>query len=376
MLRRTFASSVTLVPALASQQNPGASAPLFDGRSLAGWSIQDGPESSYYVNGGAITGSPSAAFPAWLRTDRVYENFELDLEFFLKGWMDGGVYFSAPSHGFRKSSCGFKISLFHQVDPEPRNNSMGSIFPLIAPRVVNVRNKGEWNQLRIRLDWPRLQVRCNNEVIHDLDLEQHPELKWRLRSGHIGLETLSYPLQFRNIRIRELPSKQRWDVLYAGPSDIARWKLTEPNERFPARFETFGPVIRADGLGNLTTLETYKDFELQMYIRGVRHHNGGVLFRSKGGRERYEIQLHDVDEAHYPTGSLYFHKRAGYPRIAPEEWFLFQLAAFGQNCLVRINGETVLEYDKLETLDAGAIELQAHQNGRWIEYKDIRIRRL
>ena len=43
---------------------------------------------------------------------------------------------------------------------------------------------------------------------------------------------------------------------------------------------------------------------------------------------------------------------------------------------IRINGDTVLEYDRLERLDAGAIELQAHQAGRWLEYKDIRVRRI
>ena len=44
--------------------------------------------------------------------------------------------------------------------------------------------------------------------------------------------------------------------------------------------------------------------------------------------------------------------------------------------VIRINGETVLEYDKLERLDPGWIELQAHQAGRWMEYKEILIRSL
>ncbi|MEZ5399962.1 MAG: DUF1080 domain-containing protein [Bryobacteraceae bacterium] len=349
---------------------------LFDGKTLRGWSIEDGPESAYYVKDGAICGSPTAEFPAWLRSARRYENFDLEFEYFLKGWMDGGVYFSAPEHGFRKSTCGFKISLFHQFDESPRNNSAGSLFPLIAPRKVNVKSKGEWNLMRVRLEWPKLTVWSNGEAIHDFDVNANPELRWRLRSGFIGFETLSYPLQFRAIRIRELPPTQRWETLYESEADIPKWKLTELNERSPARFDSYGGVLRGTGLGNLTTVETYKDFELQMYIRGVEHHNGGILFRSKGGRDRYEIQLHDVEEAHYPTGSLYFFKRARYPHIAPEQWFLFQLVAQGPNCLVRVNGETVLEYAGLENLDAGSIELQAHQNGKWIEYKQIRIRRL
>jgi hypothetical protein len=47
-----------------------------------------------------------------------------------------------------------------------------------------------------------------------------------------------------------------------------------------------------------------------------------------------------------------------------------------RSLVIRINGETILEYDRLERLDAGPIELQAHQAGRWMEYKDILIRPL
>jgi hypothetical protein len=41
---------------------------------------------------------------------------------------------------------------------------------------------------------------------------------------------------------------------------------------------------------------------------------------------------------------------------------------------VRVNGDTVLEYDKLENLSAGPIALQAHDTGRWTEYKHILVR--
>jgi hypothetical protein len=43
---------------------------------------------------------------------------------------------------------------------------------------------------------------------------------------------------------------------------------------------------------------------------------------------------------------------------------------------VRINGENVVEYHQLENLEPGRIALQAHDAGRWIEYKQIRIKAL
>ena len=47
-----------------------------------------------------------------------------------------------------------------------------------------------------------------------------------------------------------------------------------------------------------------------------------------------------------------------------------------EQVLVRINGDTVMEYDRLENLDEGFIELQAHDAGRWTEYKHIQVRHL
>jgi len=35
-----------------------------------------------------------------------------------------------------------------------------------------------------------------------------------------------------------------------------------------------------------------------------------------------------------------------------------------------------MEYDELENLDEGNIELQAHRQGYWTEFKQIRVKRL
>ena len=45
-------------------------------------------------------------------------------------------------------------------------------------------------------------------------------------------------------------------------------------------------------------------------------------------------------------------------------------------CIVRINGDTVLEYDRLELSGPGPIAVQAHGPGHWTEYKQVRARRI
>lgn len=336
-----------------------------------GWTVMEGPETAFYAERGEVVVHPGANFPTWLRSPEEYENFDWTGEVFLQGWANGGLYFGAPLHG-PAMECGFKVNIFHKVDDPPLRESVGAIFPVVAPRKVNVRGKGEWNQFRIRLEWPRLLVMWNGEVVQDLNVEEHEELKYRLRRGYLGIESLSYPLRYRNFKVTRLPGREKWEVLYGGPGDMGKWFATEK-----ASWETLGPVLRADGLGYLITKQRWQDFAFECYVRASKHSNGGVLFR--GGNEanepRYEIQVHDVEGAVYPTGSLYGLERARpYPRVEPEKWFLFQLFVKGKQCVVRINGETVVNCEKLERVEPGTILIQAHQKGSWIEYKGLRVK--
>jgi hypothetical protein len=375
MNRRSFLNAASAVPMLLQAQGEDGFTNLFDGKTLEGWSIQNGPQTAFYVNDGAIVIQESSGFPTWLRSAKQYENFDFRGEFFVKGWSDSGIYFHVPEHG-RPIGNGIQIHIFQDQDTKPKPESMGAIFPILPPLKVNVRNKGEWNTFRILMDWPRLRVWTNNELIQDVDAESIPELKYRFRSGYLGFESLSYPLRFRNLRVRELPPTDSHPSLYSAPEDFAKnWYVSEgkPNAQL------LGEVIHLDGSGHIATKEKYRDFDLQLFVRHIKHHNSGILFRTDGAglsKRHYEIQLHDVEGAHYPTGSLYSIKRSIYPKIEPEVWFPMRLVVKDGSVLVRINGETVLEYAGLDNLEPGNIELQAHAPGMWTEFKDIRVKRI
>ena len=373
--RRKLLMLPLAVDALAAQDT--GFTPLFDGRGLSGWHIENGPESAFYVDDGAIVVHPGSNFPTWLRTEREYENFELMGEIFIQGWANSGLFLHAPKHG-RPTGCGMKINIFQKVDSPPLAESMGAIFPLVAPSKVNVRNKGEWNQFRVRVNWPEFKLWMNGELVQDLQLNQHPELRHRLRNGYIGIESLSYPVRFRALAVKTLPATDTLTALYAAPEDLKQWRTGEPEWMEKSKWETLGSTLRGEGLGYLATKELFADFDLQMYVRPSRHSNGGVYFRCPGGikSDHYEIQLHDVEGAVYPTGSLYGIRRARWWTLEPETWFLLQMHVQGDHCVVRVDGETVVDYQGLKNRAAGPIALQAHQTGKWIEYKEIRVRRL
>ncbi len=93
MTRRVFLSQSVVLPVALSAATDQWT-PLFDGKTLKGWTIVDGPESAFYVKDGAITVHQGSNYPTWLRTDQEYENFEFKCEVFKAGPM--ADYSSVP----------------------------------------------------------------------------------------------------------------------------------------------------------------------------------------------------------------------------------------------------------------------------------------
>lgn len=114
--RRSFLAAAAIPCALgattpaAQAQEAAGFIPLFDGHTLAGWVIEEGQDSSFYVKDGAIVAHESAMPPTWLRSQGQYENFEATGEFFVKGWMDSGFCFHAPEHGEQQQPGGQQCS--------------------------------------------------------------------------------------------------------------------------------------------------------------------------------------------------------------------------------------------------------------------------
>src|SRR5436309_2819738 len=100
MNRRKFltATAAGAVFAQAQSQDAAGFTSLFDGKTLQGWTICEGPESSFYVDDGSIVVHESGGFPAWLRSVGRYENFDFHGDFFMKGWVDSGIFLHAPEH--------------------------------------------------------------------------------------------------------------------------------------------------------------------------------------------------------------------------------------------------------------------------------------
>jgi len=194
-------------------EEPGFT-PLFDGKTLNGWTLVGGRGPGYIVENGWLVCPAEGG--GNLFTEKEYANFILRFEFRLSPGGNNGVGIRAPLEG-DAAYQGMEIQILddqHEkykgwLKPEQHH---GSIYDVIPARTGYLKPAGEWNEEEILADGRRIRVTLNGVIIVDADLDmvkepqvlkRHPGL---LRSsGHIGFLGHGTRVEFRNIRIKVLP---------------------------------------------------------------------------------------------------------------------------------------------------------------------------
>jgi hypothetical protein len=220
-----------------SPANKGAGfVALFDGKTLDGWHVMGTP--GWTVRDGVIAAPGKGS--GWLRSDKEYDNFVLRLEFKNSPRGNSGVFIRAGDKG-RTSRTGMEIQIFDDAGKEPNKNSSGSLYDMVPPTKNAAKPAGEWSEYEITANGTRIQVKLNGEIVQDVrtddpainaalekrvasdkarydkqvaaaaagtkaprPLQPFPLLKERRTKGYIGLQNHGTPVEFRNVRIKEL----------------------------------------------------------------------------------------------------------------------------------------------------------------------------
>jgi hypothetical protein len=184
--------------------------PLFDGHSLAGWTSIGGKAGNWRVEGGLLVTRGDGK--GWLSTNRAFGDFILKLEYRTGPSGNSGVLLRAPHQG-DPSFDGMEVQILDDDSPAYRGlqsaQYSGSVYGVLASKRGHARPPGEWNAMVIRAEGPRIKVELNGTVVVDGDVSKLPEVPPRhrgigRRSGFLGLQSHSEPVQFRNIAIREI----------------------------------------------------------------------------------------------------------------------------------------------------------------------------
>ncbi len=185
--------------------------PLFDGRTLAGWTQVRGKAGNWGVDEGQL--STRGRGKDWLSTNRAYANFVLRLEYRVGPAGNSGVLIRAPHRG-DPSFDGIEIQILDDDAPAYRalkpEQYAGSVYGVVAARRGAARPAGEWNALEIRAEGSKVRVVLNGRTVVDADLARHPDAPPRhsgtaRAAGFLGLQSHGDPARFRHLEIRELP---------------------------------------------------------------------------------------------------------------------------------------------------------------------------
>ncbi|NQT39040.1 MAG: DUF1080 domain-containing protein [Planctomycetes bacterium] len=348
--------------------------PLCNGKDLSGW-VKEG-KAGFEVRDGMIVCNGSGNWPTWLRSEEVFENFILRLEYKTFYGAETGVFFHAPLHG-RVSEVGYELQIggFGQLG----RYSTGAISGAAAPLVMAARHYAdkEYDELEIAMNWPRLKVKLNGQLVQDLDCSEHELLCRKPRLGYLGFQDCGKPVHFRNVRVKRLPDQVRdqWKPMLDGKS-LDGWTVSEKCSA-TWKIDDEGALVSENGHGYLISDEPFRNCEFQTYIQTSHLANGGIFFGWQTGKGRgFEVQIEDVPDSNDPTGSIYGRVRAKVLPHQQGDWVLMQVLLNEEHCAVRVDGVIVAESHEMGGRRLGNISLQMHRGDSFIRWKEMRVRHL
>jgi hypothetical protein len=188
-----------LLAAAAGAADPESWTPLFNGRTLDGWTGEH--TDRYAVKGAAIV---AGGGPGWLRYNRPLRDFELHAEYRQREKDSaGGLLFRARAESTAKNphwpARGYQLQL-----GEGRNCfafvGLGVAPPRFdrKPSVLKdaLKPSGEWQSIRLRVVGTRALAALNGETITVSD-------SIALGEGSIGLRCGDGRLEWRDLKIKE-----------------------------------------------------------------------------------------------------------------------------------------------------------------------------
>lgn len=411
--------------------------PLFNGRDLTGWTHVNVPASTFTAKDGMIvsTGKPTGL----LRTDKQYENFELELEYrHLHAGGNAGLF--VWSYPFTAPGTPFSRSIEVQVlDGHETANytSHGDIFSIhgakftpdrphpngwerCLPSEKRAKPAGQWNHYRVVCNNGDIKLAVNGKVVSG------GSNSWP-RKGFIMLESEGSECHFRNLKIKELPStgakpeesapapETGFQLLYNG-LDLSGWKTTEQAR---PHWKSQDWILHYDGKApepepHLWTERSFKDFVLICDWRWVDRPkknalpivqpDGSYATNPDGSQKTAElpdagdsgIYLRGNDKSQvniwcWPVGSGEVYGYRTDPKMSAEvragvtpkkvadrrigEWNRFVITMKGDRLTVVLNDEEVISNAQLPGVPAEG-PIALQHHGAAIEFSNIFIKEL
>ena len=174
--------------AAAEQAPQPAWTTLFDGGSLEGWALVGG-DANWRLADGAVQADSGTGF---LLTNAVYDDFDLELEFWVSPDANSGVFIRCANPEQIGAATCYEVNIYDRR-PDPAYRT-GAIVDVAKPSVM-LDTGDRWNKYEISARGRHLTVKLNDQTTVDVQDD-------RFAAGPIALQYGAGRVQFRNVRIR------------------------------------------------------------------------------------------------------------------------------------------------------------------------------
>jgi len=376
-MSNVFGVLLVAVSATVAADETGFERSLFDGRSLAGWVLENDAEVD--IVDGCLR---LKAGNGWLRSIEQYRDFTLHVEWqaLQQKEYDAGIYIRSAREGKPFPKPSYQVNLL-----EGKEGNIGNLPG--ATSIGLARPVGQWNTFDITVKGDRVAVRINDKPAYEVG-------GLAALQGYIGFQ-VEVPKggQFliRNVRIVELG----YQPLFNG-KDLSGWTGAGAPAEQCWRVEDGNIICTGEKGPWIRSEKEYGDFDLRLEYLVSPGGNSGVYVRvpENGNHHRadeneppagFEVQVLDDAAPQYATLKPYQYSASVYdisgadPQVSKPagEWNTLEILCRGQQVVTVHNGEQVvnatIEQFPLLALrqTRGYLGLQNHSTV--VKFRNVRI---
>ncbi|MCA9185198.1 MAG: DUF1080 domain-containing protein [Planctomycetales bacterium] len=188
---------------------------IFNGKDLNGWR---GEVDNYTVQEGAIVCQPGKGGVLYYQEE--YADFVVRLKFRLPPGGNNGLAIRYPGTGRASTQAMCELQVLDDSAEKYKNldgrQYHGAIYGMVAPKRDHLLPVGEWNEQEVTVIGSTIRVVLNGVEIINADVSKVTQFKddtehpgKNRTSGFFGFAGHNDPVQFRNVRIKRLPSSTR-----------------------------------------------------------------------------------------------------------------------------------------------------------------------
>ncbi|MDR3637136.1 MAG: DUF1080 domain-containing protein [Isosphaeraceae bacterium] len=360
---------LALLAGLPAAAEPPPSLPIFDGKTLNGWT-KVGGGATFRVEDGTFVGDVGPGANTFLRTEKTYGDFRLELDARLDVPGNSGIQFrSHQKPGENGQVFGYQC----EIDPSPRawtagiydEGRRGWLFPLTGrPEAQKAFRLDDWNHFVIEARGPSLQTWLNGVPCADLiDTED-----WE---GFIALQVhagKSGRIRWKNITIQDFGHSTP-SPLFNGKT-LQGWQASGGGHWSVEDGEIHGTSATAERAhGHLFSNARFGDFALRFQVKPERGDSGVYFHAEEAGKSGVAGLQVNIDPEK-DTGGIYEIDGRGWlfrPETAviqkalkPGAWNTVAIVALADRVVVHVNGTKIADLRDDKAARAGRFALQVH----------------